>query len=189
MGNKTGFCRSSHKCKLCYKSISAKWGNTSNLLSHLKNSHATEYREIKQSEDSSFELSTPRRRDKKLLEKGQQTLTEYIHLAKALDANSKEHRRFTRAVTNFIVKDVVLIYTVDKTGFRDMISAIEPRYQLPHKDYFSRVAIVALYEDTRHSLLSRLKNEATYFSGTVDLWSSCTSELYLSFTVHYIDTK
>ena len=34
-----------------------------------------------------------------------------------------------------------------------------------------------------------MKNEATYFSGTADLWSSCTSEPYLSFTVHYIDTN
>ena len=36
------------KCKLCFKSVSAKWANTSNLLSHLKFGHATKYRETKQ---------------------------------------------------------------------------------------------------------------------------------------------
>jgi len=46
---------------------------------------------------------------------------------------------------------------MDKHGFRDMFSAIEPWYQLPHKDYF---VIPALYEDTRQSVLSTLKNEA-----------------------------
>jgi len=70
-----------------------------------------------------------------------------------------------------------------------MISAIEPRYQLPHKDYFIRVAIPALYEDTRQKVLSTLKNGANYYSGTADLWHSCTSEPYLSFTIHYVDTN
>ena len=115
-----------------------KWANTSNLLSHLKTSHGTEYREIKQSEDS-IVLDCPLHEEesRNCWESEQQTLTEYVHRAKAFDTNSREHRRFTRAVTSFNVKDVAPIYTVDKTGFRDMISAIEPRYQIPHKDYFS----------------------------------------------------
>ena len=90
------------KCKLCFKSVSMKWANTSNLLSHLKFSHATKYREIKQSKDSS-ESSTPRRKDKKSLESSQQTLTGYVQKTRLFGTNSKEHRRFTRAVTNFML--------------------------------------------------------------------------------------
>ena len=61
------------KYKLCFKSVSVKWANTSNLLSHLKFGHATKYREIKRSEDSS-ESSTPRRKDKKSLERASKHL-------------------------------------------------------------------------------------------------------------------
>jgi len=119
------------KCKLCFKSVSAKWANISNLLTHLKNKHAAEYHEIKQSEDSSSS-SMPRRKENSL-ERNQQTLTRYINKGRVFGMNSKENRRFTRAVTNFIVKDVVPVY---KEGFRDMISAIEPQYQLSSQGLF-----------------------------------------------------
>ena len=33
------------------------------------------------------------------------------------------------------------------------------------------------------------QHEANYYSGTANLWSSSTSEPYLSFTVHYVDTN
>ena len=79
----------------------------------------------------------------------------------------------------YIFKDVIPVYTVDKEGFRDMVRALNPRYQLPHKDYFSRVAVPSLYEETRQQLAVRMKREANYFLGTADLWSSCTSEPYL----------
>ena len=41
------------------------------------------------------------------------------------------------------------MYTVDKPA---MIQALNSRYQLPHKDYFSRVAIPSLYENTREQI-------------------------------------
>ena len=94
-----------------------------------------------------------------------------------------------QAVTNYIVKDVVPVCIVDKEGFRDMVRALNPRYQLPHKDYFSRVAVPSLYEETRQQLAVRMKKEANYFSSTADLWSSCTSEPYLCFTIHYVNTQ
>ena len=61
----------------------------------------------------------------------------------------KEHRRSSNMVTNFIVRDVMPIYTVEKGSFRAMVEALNPRYQLPHKDYFSRTAIPGLHEKTR----------------------------------------
>ena len=90
---------------------------------------------------------------------------------------------------NYIVKNVVPVYTVDKEGFRDMEHALNPRYKLPHKDYFRRIAIPSLYGETMQQLIVRMKKEVDYFSGTADLWSSCTSEPYLCFTIHYVDTQ
>ena len=42
---------------------------------------------------------------------------------------------------------MVPLYQVDNSRFREMIQAINPRYQLPHKDYFSRVAIPSPYDE------------------------------------------
>ena len=120
---------------------------------------------------------------------GQQTLEECIEKVEKFSTNSKEHRKLTEAVTTCIVRDVMPVYSVDKPGFRAMMQALNPRYQLPHKDYFSRVAIPSMYENTREQILLKIKKEVHYFSATTDLWSSCTSDPYLSLTVHYIDTE
>ena len=88
----------------------------------------------------------------------------------------------------FYRKRHVTIYIVDKKGFREMVETLNPRYQLPHKDYFSRVAIPSLYEETREQLCKGMREECINFSATADLWSSCTSEPYLCLTVHYISS-
>lgn len=177
----------SPKCKLCLKNVSARWANTSNLLNHLKLHHISEYKEIARAR-SSTEISSSSRKSKVKTD-GQQTLEQCIEKVKKFSTSSKEHRKLTEVVTNCIVRDVMPVYTVDKTGFRAMIQALNPRYQLPHKDYFSRVAIPSMYENTREQISLKMKKEAHYFSATTDLWSSCTSEPYLSLTVHYIDTE
>ena len=180
------------RCRLCHKGVSAKWSNTSNLISHLKLHHGNEYREVKRAQavtGRSVLSSRKTNSSSSSSSSRQQTLEECFRKTKLLSVDSKDHRRFTKAVTNYIVKDVVPVYTVDKEGFRDMVHVLNPRYQLPHKDYFSRIAIPSLYEETREQLAVRMKKEANYFSGTADLWSSCTTEPYLCFTVHYVDTQ
>ena len=69
-----------------------------------------------------------------------------------------------------------------------MVEALHPQYQLPHTDYFSRVAIPSLYEETRELLCKEMREECIDFSATADLRSSCTSEPYLCLTVHYISS-
>jgi hypothetical protein len=78
------------------------------------------------------------------------------------------------------------IFTFDKPGFREIVETLNPRYELPHKEYFSRIAIPSLYEKTRELLYKKMKEECINFSATADLWSSCTSAPYLCSTVHYI---
>ena len=167
--------------------VSAKWANTSNLLSHLKLHHGSEYREFKRAQPV---RSPSASRKTNSSSSRQRMLAECIQKSKLFSTDSKDHRRLTQVVMNYIVKDVVPVYTVDKEGFRDMVRALNPRYQLPHKDYyFSRVAVPSLYEETRQQLAVRMRKEANYFSGTADLWSPCTSEPYLCFMIHYVDTQ
>ena len=56
--------------------------------------------------------------------------------------------QLSMAVINFIVRDVMPLYIVEKDGFRALVEALNPQYSLPHKDYFSRTAIPELYEKT-----------------------------------------
>ena len=49
-----------------------------------------------------------------------------------------DNKKLSMAVTNFIVRDVMPLYIVEKGGFRAMVEALNPLYSLPHKDYFTR---------------------------------------------------
>ena len=99
---------------------------------------------------------------------------------------TKKWRDITNAVTFCLSKDSLPIYTVDKLGFRHLLEKMDPQYDLPSSKYLSKVAIPALYEETRQKLESDLK-EVGFFSATTDIWSSITGEPYISYTVHYIN--
>ena len=170
-------------CRLCFSNVSAKWSNTSNLL---KMHHLLEYTIVKRAQ--SAEATASSSRVSQPIKKGQQTLQQCVDGSKKYSTSSNEHKKLTKAVTFFITKDMLPIYIVDKKGFREMVEATNPRYQLPHKDYFSRVAIPSLYEETREQLCKEMREECIHFSATADLWSSCTSEPYLCLTVHYISS-
>ena len=79
------------------------------------------------------------------------------------------------------------IYTVEKSGFQQLLKDFDPKYQLPSRKYFSQQAIPKLYNETRETILQQLES-AEFFSATSDMWSSNTMEPYMSYTVHFIDS-
>ena len=88
-----------------------------------------------------------------------------------------------------LAKDMLPLSTVDKPGFWAMLSKLNPRYDLPTRSYFSRIAIPALYHEVHEELQTKLKSaDMNHFSGTTDLWSSSAMEPYLSYTIHYVTT-
>lgn len=81
---------------------------------------------------------------------------------------------------------MLLVYTVEKNGFRQMMEVIDSRYDLPGCKQFTQIAIPQLYSRIRDSVASELKN-VDYFAATTDLWSNHTTEPYISLTVHFIN--
>ena len=80
-------------------------------------------------------------------------------------------------------------YSVELPGFRSMVSKLNPRYCLPGRNYFSRTGIPTLYNEVREEVERELEGEAVVnFSGTTDLWTSGSSDPYITFTMHYIDS-
>lgn len=95
----------------------------------------------------------------------------------------------TLAFTKFIAQDMLPIYAVDKKGFRNMMEIANPQYDLPHSNHFRRVAIPSLYNTVRADIESKISDKNFFFAATTDMWSSVTSEPYMSYTVHYIDSS
>ncbi|XP_039515830.1 E3 SUMO-protein ligase ZBED1 [Pimephales promelas] len=117
----------------------------------------------------------------------QTTLTkEAFEKGTPYDRTSKRWKDVTDAVTFYLAKDMIPIKTVENEGFKRMLKVVDPRYEIPSRKYFSATAIPRLYSECRNKMEQKVKN-VMFFATTADLWSSRTSEPYLSLTIHFID--
>ena len=92
----------------------------------------------------------------------------------------------TEAITYYLAKDMVPFYTVEKPGFKRLVSVFDKQYDLPSGKYFFQVAVPSLYNNIRDEVAAEISN-VEYYSATTDLWSSEGLKPYLSYTIHYID--
>ena len=104
------------------------------------------------------------------------------------ERSSKKWKELTDSVTLCLAKDMIPIYSVEKEGFREMLRKFEAQYDLPGRKYFSQIAIPALYSSTREKVKSDLQ-DVEFFAATTDMWSSSTTQPYISYTVHYVDKE
>ena len=131
-------------CRKCYSRVHAKGSNTSNLLSHLKMHHPTLHglvcsamksKKKEQQRSSSFD------------EQQQPTIMSALKKLQKYNRQTKKWCNITNAVTFCLTKDSLLIYTVDKLGFRNLLKKMDPQHDLPSSKYFSKIAIPLLYEE------------------------------------------
>ncbi|CAM4658701.1 unnamed protein product [Leuciscus chuanchicus] len=116
----------------------------------------------------------------------QTSLAESFTKGIAYEKSSKRWKEITRAITMYICKDMIPVYTVEKKGFRDLIKTLDPRYVIPSRKHFSEVELPRLYGECRGKLEQELGN-VLYFATTTDLWTSRTTQPYMSLTIHFIN--
>ena len=160
-------------CKLCKTVVPTKTGNTTNLFYHLSRAHPLEHSRIKQPQST---------------KQKQQTTMERYSTSVPYDKSSKRYKDISQAVTYHIAKDMLPLSTVERPGFKNLLHVLDPRYVLPGRKYFSKTAIPQMYLLCKDSVQKEIL-EAKYFATTSDLWSSRTSEPYISLTVHFIDEE
>ena len=66
-----------------------------------------------------------------------------------------------------------------------MINAIDQRYEVPSRKYFTETAMPKCYAELCEKVQKELC-DLKYFATTTDLWSSRTMEPFISLTIHYI---
>lgn len=171
-------------CKICREVVRTKSGNTTNLFYHLNRSHPQEYelcRAVRGSTSSAgFSGAAASTKTKQVQTKlGFGSSEKY-------DKVSKRHKDITHAVACFIARDMLPIATVEKPGFKQLLATLDPRYEVPSRKFFSSTALPDLYNKCRESVQKELFS-VCFYAATSDLWSSRTSEPYLSLSIHYIN--
>ena len=171
-------------CLYCKRSVVARNGNTSNLFSHLHTQHPAKY-----------ELAIKAKKKAKGKEQSteassrvgiQNSIDESFAAVRKYDRKSKRWQKLTEAITYYLAKDMVPFYTIEKPGFKRLVSVFDKQYDLPSGKYFSQVAVPSLYNNIRDEVAAEISN-VEYYSATTDLWSSEGLKPYLSYTIHYID--
>ena len=169
-------------CRICRVQVRATTGNTSNLLSHLKNKHPMVHKELRLQMNKEAGEKQSRPTDSR----HQPTLSSVISATQLYERSRKRWAELTDSITNWIAQDGLPIYVVEKNGFKKMMAAFDKRYEVPSRNCFSRTGIPALYETTRERVSKEVLS-AEYFSATTDMWSSVGMKPYLSFPVRFVD--
>ncbi len=153
------------KCRVCHQDVATKDGNTSNLYSHLKNRHPELYLQVEKKRPSTARPA------------GHPSLSEAWQRTQTLASSSREHKELTKAVTYCLAKDILPISTVDKPGFKAMLQRFNPRYQVPSRNYFTRVSIPALVSEVKGAIELKIEGGEWKLAETLHQWKLAESQL------------
>ena len=167
---------SSTTCRTCRKRVLAKHGNTSNLLAHLKMSHPSIYVEAKSAMDAEGKRPA---RDSVPVPAPAATQLTFVQSMTASQKYGRKGRKW---------KELLPIYTVEKSGFQCMLNKFDARCEVPSQTYFSRTAIPTLYASVKEQVKQELST-VQYFSAATDLWSSIGTKPYMSYTMHFVNEE
>ena len=87
----------------------------------------------------------------------QTSIVQAFSKSTAYDRKSKRWSDITRAVTTYLCKDMVPFYTVERSGFKEMIKTLDARYEPPSRKYFSETEMPKLYSELRDKVEKDLR--------------------------------
>lgn len=160
-------------CRLCSKTVSTKRGNTTNLQSHLKHNHPTQFLNL--GTRPAAGAGSPR----------QLSVADAFSRQSKYKRDSAKWRTLTDSVNRYIAKEMQPLNTVEKPAFQNMLQTFDKQYELPKKTYISQTAIPSLYIKVKDEILKEIK-DISFYSATTDMWSSSNMTPYMSLTIHYI---
>ena len=169
-------------CRSCGKVVLAKGGNTTNLLTHLRDHHPQLHAEATQAFSRNPAVAEAGK-------KRQASLVEVVEKSRRYDVKSPRAQELNRAVMYYLAKDMQPLYTVEKPGFRKLLATLDSRYQLPSRRHFAEQELPRLYTEVRDKHVMPKLSKLTFFAATTDLWISAAKHPYLSLTVHFISDE
>lgn len=167
-------------CKVCKVAVKTTGANTTNLFYHLKHKHRVEYEqcvEKRRAAEASKSTFQPRFTQPKI--------QHAFAYGSPYDKKSKRWKELTDALSYYLAKDMMPLYSVEKEGFNYLLHKFDPRYTMPSRKYFTKTAIPQMYQECRELLQSTLAT-VDFFATTSDMWSSRATEPYISLTIHYV---
>ncbi|KAM9751080.1 E3 SUMO-protein ligase ZBED1-like [Menidia menidia] len=160
-------------CKHCRTEVRYT-GSTTNMSQHLKRHHST----VQSPETSASSATATTSREPRIPNFFQATLA----------SNSARANSITDALSFFLCKGIQPYNITANEGFKYLLEVLEPRYSIPDRRVFSDRIVPALYEKVKVDVLSSM-GRAKRVSITVDGWTSCATDSYITVTAHYVNEE
>ncbi|XP_078093383.1 E3 SUMO-protein ligase ZBED1 [Mustelus asterias] len=158
-------------CKLCGVRLSYS-GNTTNLRQHLIYKHRHEYNELV----GGTSVPTP---------KGVDAYPQDISSRTATGVTPPVGRT-TRAISEFIVADLLPLKTIEGEGFVQMMSVLEPTYKIPSVSFFAQAVLQDMHAQAKLRVMDSMKL-LQHCAVSIDLWRHKCPRSYVTVIVHYVD--
>ncbi|XP_037543305.1 E3 SUMO-protein ligase ZBED1-like [Nematolebias whitei] len=162
-------------CKLCRAPLKYT-GSTTNLDQHATRKHREEYGELLKPHNNEQEQAAATQRATG------NVITKFYG---QLGDSSSRAKDITASITRFIAKGLWPYNIVEGEGFQDLIHTLEPRYKIPSRQHITNTCMPALYAQVKSQVEKELAH-AERVAITTDAWTSCSTESYVTITVHYI---
>ena len=156
------------KCTICKKDFSYRGGAT-NLRVHLQAKHSLIYETPKPKEHSP---STSEQ-------------TSLCGFSKPQHCTEARTSAITERIATMVAIDLRPIRMVEGEGF---LNYLEPGYKVSCRKSITSI-IHRKYEIAKHKLKDKLEREANSIVLTTDIWTSSTTEAYITVSAHYISTE
>lgn len=111
---------------------------------------------------------------------------ELHNLSFGSDSRGEVFNEINNFLLTAIVKDYLPLRLVESISFKNLLSTLNPYYQVPTRKTISNVLIPKLVE-TKKVEIHRILKSAYSVCLTTDDWSSIAHECYASITCHFID--
>lgn len=140
------------QCKHCKLNLKRKSGNTSAMTRHLE-----KHPQI--AKNAKMLLEKKENAGKMNQSQSQPNIEIAFSKQALLDPKSLRSKRITKAIAHMIACDLQPYSIVEDRGFKNLITILEPRYQLPSRTTFSRILIPKIYQEERARITDIIEHD------------------------------
>lgn len=189
------------KCDLCKSVYSVKGGSTTNLQKHMSTKHVASFNNLfpsNQSEVSTSQQERSNNNDQESKSVAGSSNSQSVTFQEPPKKKTNSDINFCQEtyeygagkksnglVLNLIIKDLQPFSIVEDSGFKDLMTCLEPNYKIPSRSFFSTNMLDTQFTVGKENLKKELKR-ASYISLTTDRQTSRAETSYQAVTAHYI---
>ena len=151
-----------------------------NLKSHLKKCHSTEFQQMTEKEMTRKEAAASGGKTTR----GQPTITQSLGMSKPYDRNSPKSLKITRKLAVFVGIGHVANRIVECEEFRELLAELDPRYVVPGRAGID-VEMTKVLSDLKGRVAAKIR-DARKVSLCADIWTKKgLTEAFVGITAHF----